>query len=279
MVQGTTRLVGVEDGVSLQVAVDGDLAGRAAVLVGGLLDGPEVWEPLVPLLSGERALVRISCRGCGESSAASSSLTVPELANDVLAVADALRIDTFDLVGVSMGGLVAQEVALSAPGRVNSLGLLSSAPWLGENGRFVLRLVRDLAITGQIREAVRFLAYVGLGPTFVEGQPAEFAAAVRDVERLPGLAANLVHLIDAMLPYDNRDRVGTISCPTAAVVAVDDLIFAAPCAESLLAYHPQAVLTRLAGGHCAFQISPAIAAKALLDNWRTARPPSISWNK
>ncbi|MDX2972239.1 alpha/beta fold hydrolase [Kribbella solani] len=306
MAQSTTRLV--RDGVSLQVVVDGDLAEgdlagrdlgggdvgggdvgggtaagspvvRPAVLVGGLLDGPEVWEPLVPLLSGERALVRISCRGCGDSSAATPSLTVSELAEDVLTVADALRIGTFDLVGVSMGGLVAQEVTLSAPERVASLGLVSSAPCLGENGRFVLRLVRDLVVADRIHEAVQFLAYAGLGPAFAERHPAEFGATVRAVERLPGIAADLVHLIEAMLPFDSRRRLGAITCPTAAVIAVDDLIFAAPCAESLLAYHPQAVLTRMAGGHCAFQSSPGIAAKALLDNWHLVRPPSIPWNK
>jgi 3-oxoadipate enol-lactonase len=215
----------------------------------------------------QRATVRISCRGCGASSAAPESFSVADMARDVLAVADALDLAAFDLVGVSMGGMVAQEVALSEPERVKTLGLVSSAPWAGDNGRFVLTLIRDLVIGGDVGGAARVLANAAMTPSLIENQRAVVEATCRELARVPGIAANLVHLIDAILRFDVRKRLDSAAVPVAAVIATDDGIFAPECSSSLVSILPAAVVTTVTGGHCAFQIDPETPARALRDLW------------
>jgi len=66
-------------------------------------------------------------RGIGQSVLTSGRLRVEDMAADVLAVADVERLQEFHLVGHSMGGLVAQKVALTAPARVLSLALMCTS--------------------------------------------------------------------------------------------------------------------------------------------------------
>ena len=98
--------------------------GPAVILVQGVGVIGNGWKPQVDGLRDRYSVITIDNRGIGRSPAAAGQLTIEDMAADVLAVADAERIDTFHLAGHSMGGLVAQQVALTARGRVRSLALL-----------------------------------------------------------------------------------------------------------------------------------------------------------
>jgi pimeloyl-ACP methyl ester carboxylesterase len=67
-------------------------------------------------------------RGCGESSSPEGSWTIADMVADAFGMADAVGYATFDLLGVSMGGMIAQEMALSSPARIRSLTLVSTSP-------------------------------------------------------------------------------------------------------------------------------------------------------
>jgi pimeloyl-ACP methyl ester carboxylesterase len=67
-------------------------------------------------------------RGCGESGCPEGPWTVNDMAADAIGLADAIGYETFDLLGVSMGGMIAQEMTLAAPDRVRSLTLISTTP-------------------------------------------------------------------------------------------------------------------------------------------------------
>lgn len=94
-----------------------------AIFLHGFGGDLRTWDTLWPLLPSERSYVRYDLRGFGSS--------VPldgdpfHHADDLLNLMDALQIDHCDLVGVSMGGSVALNLALSQPDRVRSVGLLS----------------------------------------------------------------------------------------------------------------------------------------------------------
>ncbi len=84
------------------------------------------WMPQIPELSKTHRVGWFDHRGVGETSFSPGSFTIKDLAQDALAVMDALSFETAHVVGVSMGGMVAQELALSAPGRVRSLTLIAT---------------------------------------------------------------------------------------------------------------------------------------------------------
>ena len=84
----------------------------------------EGWRPQIDELRERYTVLWIDNRGIGQSVMTSGPLRIEDMAADVLAVADVERLQEFHLVGHSMGGLIAQKVALMAPSRVLSLSLL-----------------------------------------------------------------------------------------------------------------------------------------------------------
>jgi aminoacrylate hydrolase len=100
--------------------------GRAVLLVQGVGVASSGWRPQIEGLSNRFTLVAPDNRGIDGSEVAAGTVTIEFLASDALAVMDAEGIDDFHLVGHSMGGLIAQEIALTAPHRVRSLTFLNT---------------------------------------------------------------------------------------------------------------------------------------------------------
>ena len=98
-------------------------SGPPVLLVQGVGVIGNGWKPQVDGLEDRFSLISIDNRGIGRSSF-SATPTIEAMAADVLAVADAERVERFHLVGHSMGGIIAQQVALQATSRVLSLALL-----------------------------------------------------------------------------------------------------------------------------------------------------------
>lgn len=98
--------------------------GPRVLMVMGLGMRGEMWEPQLTLLEPTHRLAYFDHRGIGESGTPTRRYRIADLALDACAVADALGWATFHLVGVSMGGMVAQELALAAPARIRSLTLI-----------------------------------------------------------------------------------------------------------------------------------------------------------
>ena len=98
--------------------------GPALLLVQGAGVIGEGWRPQIDAFEPDYRVISIDNRGIGQSSLAVRRLTIEDMAEDVLAVADAERTERFHLAGHSMGGLIAQQIALSARARVLSLALL-----------------------------------------------------------------------------------------------------------------------------------------------------------
>ena len=103
--------------------------GTAVLLHSLALDGG-VWEPLLDPLSRVRRLVVPDLRGHGKSPD-SSDFTVEDMADDVAQLCDDLGLDRVAVVGMSMGGTVAQALAVRRPDLVEALGLVDTTAWYG----------------------------------------------------------------------------------------------------------------------------------------------------
>jgi len=101
--------------------------GPAVLLLGGLGDPAESWEAQIDAFSDRYRVVAPDNRGAGRSSLPSSGASVPAMAEDAAAVLRALGIESAHVAGFSMGGAVAQELAINHPGLVRSLVL--SGTW------------------------------------------------------------------------------------------------------------------------------------------------------
>jgi len=102
--------------------------GVPLVLVQGLGYARWGWEPIVDLLAERFRVVLLDNRGIGESEAPPGPYTVEEMAGDVVQVLDEAGIVRAHVLGTSLGGMIAQELALAAPERVQKLVLACTTP-------------------------------------------------------------------------------------------------------------------------------------------------------
>jgi 3-oxoadipate enol-lactonase len=117
--------------------------GPAVVLIHGLAGDYSAWLAQIDALRHTHRVIAFDNRGAGKSSQVDEPVSTADLALDTLGLMDHLQIDQAHVVGRSMGGAVAQHMALQAPQRVLSLALCASFARLDPLGRRVLLNMRD----------------------------------------------------------------------------------------------------------------------------------------
>jgi 3-oxoadipate enol-lactonase len=112
------------DGTRLFYERFGSRSSRTVLLVMGLGANGRIWRPVVDrLVSRDYDVLTFDNRGCGRSGVPLRPWTTRTMASDAMAVADDAGIATMDLIGASLGGMVAQEVALAHSDRIRTLVL------------------------------------------------------------------------------------------------------------------------------------------------------------
>ena len=101
--------------------------GTPLLLITGLSGNALDWTPLLPTLAEGHRVIAIDPRGAGRSSAPPGPYTMAMLAADALGLLNHLGIERAHVVGFSLGGMIAQELAIAAPARVDRLVLLATA--------------------------------------------------------------------------------------------------------------------------------------------------------
>ena len=106
----------------------GNNTDKPIVLINGQSTTKDMWSPiLLEELSANRTVIIFDNRGVGDSTVGIKEFSVNQFANDTLGLLDALNITDADILGLSMGSFIAQELALKNPNRVNNLILYASS--------------------------------------------------------------------------------------------------------------------------------------------------------
>ena len=124
----------------------GDRANPPLLLVMGLALSSRAWDPLPELLARDFHVIVFDNRGSGRSARIGLAYRMGDLADDAAAVLDAAGVRAANVFGISMGGMIAQELALRHPERVRALALgCTFASWARSRGPS-LRTLLDLAL-------------------------------------------------------------------------------------------------------------------------------------
>ena len=227
--------------------------GPPVLMVMGFMARGHGWRSQVDALSSNYQTAWFDHRGVGDSPGPAAS-SMSELAQDCLAIMDHLGWDTAHIFGVSMGGMIAQELALKAPERVRSLTLIVTQPGgvtsiIPTRRGLPLFLKAQLAQTPDARiQALKNL----LVPTQVRSAEEEHEIARRLREEFtpkPPISTRLRHLW-AILRHDTRDRLHLIKAPTLIVQAQQDLLVKPRHSETLAQLMPHArLLSMPTAGH------------------------------
>ena len=224
--------------------------GEPLLAVMGLGGDHTAWLLQVPEWSKSHRLVVFDNRDVGQSSQAEGSYEVSDMAADALGLADHLGLDTFHLVGLSLGGAIAQEVAFAAPERVRTLTLCVTYGWTGGFGdqrSAVLRRIVEGMSREEFIEFVMMLVYSERlfdNPAFVDAA----RAAMLDNPH-PQSTEAWVRQLEASGRHDARDRLGTLSMPVHVIGARRDIMVPPFRSEDLAEAIPGAKLTIVDAAH------------------------------
>jgi pimeloyl-ACP methyl ester carboxylesterase len=214
----------------VKIAWEAAGSGPPVILVQGLGYARWGWDPVVPGLSERFGMLTFDNRGIGESDKPAGPYSARVMAGDVLQVLDEAGVERAHVVGASLGGMIAQEVAVAAPDRVDRLVLCCTTPG-GPDAvpmpDVTVRLFQEAATLDPL-EALRRFVVNALGPDAPESLVEEIYR--RRVENPPdpgGWQAQAV----AGTTFAGVD--GAIAAPTLVLHGTADNVVAVGNAELL----------------------------------------------
>ena len=108
-------------------------SGEPLVFLHGLGSSSDDWQQQIEYYSKKYRVIAIDCRGHGRSEITDEKYTIPLFAKDITQILVVLNISCLHLVGFSMGGMIAFQMAIDAPSRIKSLTIINSGPGLTHN--------------------------------------------------------------------------------------------------------------------------------------------------
>lgn len=247
--------------------------GTPVILIMGFGISGRAWAPQVEALKTRHRVVIFDNRGIGETETSKTPYGFADLADDVIALMDHLGFEKAHVVGVSMGGMIAQHLALRHPQRLLSLGLIATLP--GGSLRHTVPSPSSLALflranttSGAPRFAAlrkllyteRYLKEVDPEQSFNQGNLEIFAVPADTTTRLNQLRAVLRHDVTRDLP-----RVTT---PTLIVKPEEDRLVRPENSDRIAALLPHATVLRLKdAGHGVTHQHKDVVNSALLEHF------------
>lgn len=240
-------------------------SGSPLLLLNGIGLDVSAWGPIADLLARERRLILVDARGTGRSGPAPEPSTTAGMAADALALLEHLGVGAVDVLGLSLGGLVAQELALLAPARVRSLVLAATAARLPGRTRRALDAWRRLLLAGTDPDALRReqVAWV-LGAATLEDDAATEGILAALAGAPPPSPRGFSAQAGACLAHDGRDRAARIDAPALVLGGSDDALVPPSATGALARLLPRARLEVHPGGHAfLLESAGAVAASVL----------------
>jgi pimeloyl-ACP methyl ester carboxylesterase len=227
-------------------------AGDPLVLVMGFGGDHLAWGLQIPAFAANYRVIAFDNRGVGQSDAPDVPYSTAMMADDTMGLMDALGIDRAHVCGVSMGGMIAQEIALRHPARVRTLQLHAT---LARSDAYMRALVegwRKTRIALGREDALRVIALWLFAPRTYEERP-EFVELVLQnaiANPYPQSLTGFLRQGDAVLGHDTLERLERLRCPTLVSVADQDILVPPRFSHAIAQRVPGAELKTIAhAGH------------------------------
>lgn len=229
------------NGISIHYTIEGN--GPWVTLSHSLTTDLSMWDQLAAALAPSFTVLRYDTRGHGKSSAPQGSYSFDELTADVVGLLDALDIESTHFLGLSMGGMIGQHLALAAPQRVDKLVIASSTsripPEAGPLWDERIALVRAQGCAATVDGTLgRWFT-----PGFRAARPEVMARIGKLIAATP--AAGYIGCAGAIRALDITAQIGAIAAPTLVVVGADDPGTPPAMSEVIAAAIPGARLERI----------------------------------
>ncbi|HUC00714.1 MAG TPA: alpha/beta hydrolase [Solirubrobacterales bacterium] len=252
-------------GIELYWERTGD--GEPLLLIQGMSGTRAAWgRPFLGALEQSFSCIAFDNRGIGGSTAVEEPFTISELAADAAGLLDALEIERAHVLGISMGGMIAQQLALAHPERLLSLTL--GCTYCGGPGSQVMdgadfQQLAEAMASGDEQRVFRAMWELNLSPGF-RADESRYAEFVAMAEAVPVPQQTVQLQLQAIAAHDTQARLPELQTPTLVIHGTTDRILPYPNGELIASLLPNAHLQTLEDvGHMFWWEQPTRSAELI----------------
>ena len=245
-------------------------SGEPLLLIMGWGGNAATWHPQLAGLAEQFRVITFDNRGVGRSSSPEGPYSVSQMAGDVVGLLDALEVPRAHVFGISLGGMIAQELAIEHPGRIDTLILGCTTPG-SCHAAGVARLQSDICAfhdsngQGSLEWLSDLLKRLWTEEAMTKSTT-ELQDFVLSLIRFPPTAHGLRHQADAVLEHDTYDRLDRIRHRTLVMTGDEDMLIDPKNSEILAERIPNAELQIFKGLRHAFHLErPDLSNKAIIE--------------
>ena len=252
------------NGIDLAYRFDGE-GPETLVLVNGLADTKESWGLQLPAFTDRYRVLSYDNRGVGESPTPTGPYTTAQMAEDLAGLVDGLGLGRFHLLGVSMGGMIAQEYAIAHADRLLSASFCCTYSYPGP---FCLRMFscwRDLVPHLGVGFTQREVILWAFTTDFFERREDELREIEAFMAENPQTADGYLAQLHSIETHDTRGRLGAVTCPAMTLVGEGDILIYPKLSRRLHDELPDSTWVEVPGGHACIWELPDAFNRAVLD--------------
>ncbi len=254
------------NGVDLYYEIHG--TGLPLMLVAGLASDSQSWQPVIGDLSRHCRTITPDNRGAGRTKPQDGEISIERISNDCTALVDHLGLSSVNLLGHSMGGLVALDFAIRSPERVNKLILAGTSSANSKRNNSLFSTWAASLETGMAPELwFRNIFFWLFSARFFENAAAVNTALRYAVEYpYPQSPIAFRNQIKAIERYDCTERLSAIAAKTMVISAKQDLLFPTEVCIRIAQAIPGAFFSEIANAAHSMHIEqPQVFTECVLD--------------
>ena len=221
-----------------------------------------MWNPQLDVLQPHFQVLRYDMRGHGETEATEGAYTLDQLAADAIGLLDALNIDTVHFVGLSIGGMIGQCLALNHADRLQSLTLCDTAPIIPDEAKPLFQERMHAVRTKGMHALVQGTLERWFTTSYLKRNPPEVNLIRHHISTTS--VAGYLGCCEAILGLNYLDRLSEIQLPTLIIVGEDDTGTPVEASQSIQERIPHSKLVILPSAAHLSNIEQAEAFNATL---------------
>ncbi|MDP2722822.1 MAG: alpha/beta hydrolase [Bacteroidales bacterium] len=201
--------------------------GSPLLLIAGLASDVQSWVTVKKSLSSHFQLIMVDNRGVGRTKFTSGTISIDQMTEDIICLLDCLGYDKVYVMGHSMGGMIAMNLAVKYPERVDKLVLTATTPKLNARNIYQLRDWVTFMKEGMNLEMwYKNLFYWIYSDAFFE-KPGMLTAWLMGAlnYQYPVIPDSFSEQVEAIVKFDFTEKLHQINCPTLALNAKHDRLF------------------------------------------------------
>ena len=233
------------NGLEMYYEMEGD--GPPVVLLGGLSQDHLGWAFQVPpLVAAGYRVITPDNRDAGQTGQTRAGYGIREMAGDTIGLMDVLGVPSAHVVGLSMGGMIAQEMAINDPDRVSSLTLVCTFAAIDQDLAGILRAWRaSRPHCNDVDFTLMLSSWLFTYRFFQQAEAVNGFLQLVSSNPFPQSASGFQRQCDAVLTHDTRDRLKGITAPTHVIVGSEDNLTPPRLSRYLVEQIPGATLTEI----------------------------------